>query len=434
MRFIVQVPIAAGWVSGSGRGLLIVLMAAAGCSGGQASPSGSAGSNPPTTPAATQISTPSDPHAGAMRAATAYLTAAATDAPLKARRMTRPTSRSARTRLQHLAAWLHRLGPSRLVLQASGYSSDDDGATVGVEVEMSMRFGTPPFSTPVPAGSYVLDVSGGKVVSARPLEPGRNLAAISTPFVSHGTVGTVIYGRSDLADEARSILTVADAEAPAIHRDFGGGAATNRPVLLLVTSDHQLNRFCSCSPTESPLGLEWSGLVFVVLPEWQRAQEIQRRSVVVHELTHAGMRGLLGDTYRYSTSLSEGIAQYEEELYAGRAGYYRDLTDLAAAYRDRYDSAARWRSTDEQWGLHGKAVGLAYDDAFAVTRILIQRHGGFAAFRKVMRGFLRVKLTSGSFTKAELERIFRRATGASFTQISDETHAWVISGAWHTTL
>jgi hypothetical protein len=415
--------------------LLIVLMAAAGCSGGQASPSSPAGSNPATsTSATTPISTPPDPHAGAMRAATAYLTAAATGPPLKARRMTRPTSPSARTHLQHLAAWLHRLRPSRLVLQASGYSSDDSGAEVGVQVEMSMRFGTPPFSQPVPAGSYVLDVSGGKVVSARSLEPGQNLAAFVTPFVSHGTVGTVIYGRSDLADEAQSILTVADAEAPAIHRDFGGGAATNRPVLLLVTSDGQLNRFCSCSPTESPLGLEWSGLVFVVLPEWQRAQEIQRRSVVVHELTHAGMRGLLGDTYLYSTSLSEGIAQYEEELYAGRAGYYRDLTDLAAAYRDGYDSAARWRSTDEQWGLHGKAVGLAYGDAFAITRILIQRHGGFAAFRKVMRGFLKAQRTSGSFTKAELERIFRRATGRSFTQISDETHAWVISGGWHMTL
>jgi hypothetical protein len=181
--------------------LLIVLMAAAGCSGGQASPSSPAGSNPATsTSATTPISTPPDPHAGAMRAATAYLTAAATGPPLKARRMTRPTSPSARTHLQHLAAWLHRLRPSRLVLQASGYSSDDSGAEVGVQVEMSMRFGTPPFSQPVPAGSYVLDVSGGKVVSARSLEPGQNLAAFVTPFVSHGTVGTVIYGRSDLAD------------------------------------------------------------------------------------------------------------------------------------------------------------------------------------------------------------------------------------------
>jgi hypothetical protein len=84
--------------------------------------------------------------------------------------------------------------------------------------------------------------------------------------------------------------------------------------------------------------------------------------------------------------------------------------------------------------VHGSAVGLAYDDAFAITRILIQRHGGFAAFRKVMRGFLEAHVTSGSFTKAQLDRIFRRATGRSFTQISDETHAWVMSGAWRTTL
>jgi hypothetical protein len=205
-------------------------------------------------------------------------------------------------------------------------------------------------------------------------------------------------------------------------------------VLFLVASKSQLNRLCLCSPTENPLGLEWSGLVFVVMSEWRGAQEIQQRSVVVHELTHAGMRGLLGHEYEYSTSLSEGIAQYEEQLYDSRDGYYLDLTDLAAAYREGYDSGARWRSTDEMWGVHGSAVGLAYDDAFAITRILIQRHGGFAAFRKVMRGFLEAHVTSGLFTKAQLDRIFRRATGRSFTQISDETHAWVMSGAWHTTL
>jgi hypothetical protein len=414
--------------------LLIVLLAASGCSGGQASPSGSAGPNPvaSTTPA-TSAASP-DPHAAAIRSVKAYLTAAAVGPPGKARRLTRPTSPRARASLLSLAGWLHRLRPSRMVLQATAYPSDDHGAKVGVRVQMSMRFGKHPFSRPVPAGTYVLDVAGGEVVSARPLEPGRYLEAFATPFVSHGTTGTVIYSRSDLADEAQSILAVADAEAPAIHRDFGGGEATNRPVLVLVTSDRQLNRFCLCSPTESPLGLEWSGLVFVVLSQWQRTQEIQRRSVVVHELTHAGMSGLLGDRYRYSTSLSEGIAQYEEELYAGRAGYYRDLTDLAAAYRAGYDSAARWRSTGELWGVHGKAVELAYADAYAITRILIQRHGGFSAFRRVVRGFLEVRLTSGSFTKLELNRIFRYATGVSFTQISSETHAWVISGGWHTPL
>ncbi len=416
--------------------LLVVLAAVAGCSGGQASPSVSGGSHPPVSSAPQPSTTTApDPHAGAMRAAKAYLTEAALGSPRKARRMTRPASPRSRKGLQRLTGWLHRLSPSRLTLQASAYPSDDRGARVGVNVQISMRFGKPPFSRLVPAGPFVVDVADGRVVSARAIEPGRYLGAFATPFVSRGTTGTVIYGRADLADEAHSILSVADSEAPAIHRDFGGGSATDRPVLVVVSSDSQLNHFCLCSPTESPLGLEWSGLVFVVFSQWQRAQNIQRRSVVVHELTHAGMRGLFGAAYRYSTSLSEGIAQYEEELYAGRAGYYRDLTGLAAAYRDGYDSAARWRSTDDLWGVHGSsAVSTAYNDAFAITRILIQRHGGFAAFRKVVRGYLKVRLTSGSFTQPQLDRIFRSATGVSFTQISNETHAWVIAGGWHTPL
>jgi hypothetical protein len=84
------------------------------------------------------------------------------------------------------------------------------------------------------------------------------------------------------------------------------------------------------------------------------------------------------------------------------------------------------------WGLHGgAAIDLAYDDAFAITVMVVEHHGGTAALLRLLNGFSAdASIVSGP-TRAQLNQVFRHATGATFTQVSAEAHAWVLAHSWY---
>jgi len=412
--------------------LLCLALAAAGCSGGSgtAEPSLGASISSPA-PVSSAATTAPNPYPAASRLVRKYLAAAALRAPTVAHHMTSPDSARARRRLRGMERWLHQLAPSRLELYTSRYHTDDTNDRTGVRVQVRVRFGKRPLSHVVDAGEFVVDTSAGSVVGGRMLDPNNQLDAMRHPYTDRGSYGTVIYGERDLADEAAQLLAVAESEGPRLHGQFGGGRGIAQPVLVLAKSQAQLTKTCSCTPTENVLGLEKGGIVYVLLPAWRRSQEIVRQSVVVHELTHAATRHLFLNSDRVPLSLIEGIAEYEEQAYAGRQSYWASLDGLEAVYRRGYDSLSRWRSAEDMWGLHGAAIDLAYDDAYVITLMVVERHGGTAALRRLLSGFATDASIVNGPRRAQLDQVFRHATGATFTQVSAEAHAWVLARSWY---
>jgi hypothetical protein len=228
--------------------ILLISIATAGCASNTAatdpSPPASAASS---APASTSSTPEPDPYPSASRLARRYL-AAALRTPAAARHMTSPDSARARKRLRGMEQWLHQLAPTRLDLNTSHYYSDDTSDRTGVSVQVRVRFGSHPYSHVLEAGSFVVDTSAGSVVSGRMLDPNDQLDAMRHPYTDRGRYGTVIYGQRDLADEAAQLLSVTEAEGPRLRPQFGGGRGIAQPVVVLVKSQAQLTKTCSCSP------------------------------------------------------------------------------------------------------------------------------------------------------------------------------------------
>ena len=336
----------------------------------------------------------------------------------------------AQPRLRRLGLWLGGLGAGTVAVKITSYTPGDT-----VLADITARFGEKPYSEPVTIGTLEFRVRQGRVAGARMI--GHDyLASYATPLSIHGAHATVIYGDEALAGTARELLDVADAEAPRLQEEFGGGRAIRRPVIMLVPTLHAMAAACACAPRDYAVGMEYQGQVYVDLRKWEQEQAIIQRALVVHELTHVAMYpGADADTV--PSSLEEGTATYEEQLYAGREGYYYGLERLEAAYQHGYPTLRRWSSTYNGWGLTGDSpVDLAYQDAFAVVTMVVQHHGGIPAVRRLVRQFRHAGATgpTGELTRAQLARAFRRATGVPFATVEAEAHSWVLSGAWKSPL
>jgi hypothetical protein len=336
-------------------------------------------------------------------------------------------------RLRRLGLWLGRLGASSVAVKLSSYTHGDTSDTVLVGI--TVRFGRRAYSKPVSVGTLQFHVQGGHVSSGRMIDH-QYLASYAAPRSMHGQRATIVYGGTGEADAARELLNVADAEAPRLEQEFGGGRWISRPVIMLVPTERALAAACACTP-DDVLGLEYLGRAYIVLREWKRAPDITQRASLVHELTHVAMHQTADTDDTVPTSLKEGAARYEEQLYAGRESYYYRLDGLQAAYQRGYPTLSRWESTDTEWDLSGGSrVELAYEDAFATVTMIVQRHGGIPAVRRLVRQFRHVTATTatGSLTKAQITRAFRRAIGVPFSTVEAEARAWVLSGAWRTPL
>jgi cell wall-associated NlpC family hydrolase len=74
-------------------------------------------------------------------------------------------------------------------------------------------------------------------------------------------------------------------------------------------------------------------------------------------------------------------------------------------------------------------VGLAYDDAEAIVRTVIVRHGGLPALRRLARRFAGMSVRFG-YSAGQVRTAFRTALGVSLPRVEREAHAWAWSGRW----
>jgi hypothetical protein len=349
----------------------------------------------------------------------------------------RQSLQQAPPKVRNLGRWLAGLQASNVSVNVSSYSDGGDGSPAStIETTLFARFGRRPYSAQVPAGTIEFRVHGGSLLSAHRLDH-EDLAWYVHPHSVHGTLATVVYGSPDQRSAAAEMVAVADGQAPNLRATFGGGGAIRRPIIMIVPSIPALAGVCGCDPGHDVMGMERYGRVYIVLKVWRRAQPVMQRSCIVHELTHVAMRPSADvGTGAVPTSLKEGTAEYEEQLYAGHEGYYKALEDLAAAYGRGYSSLHTWSRWGMQWGMtNPRQVELGYDDAFAVVATVVRSHGGVAAVRRLVRQFKQMDASYAvPLTRRQLNGAFRRATGATFDTVSAEAHRWVLSGAWRTPL
>jgi hypothetical protein len=101
------------------------------------------------------------------------------------------------------------------------------------------------------------------------------------------------------------------------------------------------------------------------------------------------------------------------------------LAAIGRAYRRGFPTAERWRSADVEWGLQSPlAIELSYDDAEAMVRTVLVRHGGMAALRRLAIGFARRQEPSG-YPPGAVRAVFRTALGVGLREVEREAHAWV---------
>jgi hypothetical protein len=125
------------------------------------------------------------------------------------------------------------------------------------------------------------------------------------------------------------------------------------------------------------------------------------------------------------TSLAEGLAQYEQDRYLHRHHSGMPLAAIGRAYRRGFPTVERWRSADVEWGLRSlPAIQLSYDDAEAMVRTVLVRHGGMVALRRLATGFAGRQESSGYSLEA-VRAVFRDALGVPLLRVEREARAWV---------
>jgi hypothetical protein len=114
---------------------------------------------------------------------------------------------------------------------------------------------------------------------------------------------------------------------------------------------------------------------------------------------------------------TRGASVSLEELYA----YY---------YHDAFPTLRAWERRGTDWGLRNvHAIGLCYLDALAVTHVIVARHGGVDALRRLGAAF-RAQHARRDFTAAQVRAAFRRGLGVSFDHLVAEAHAYTRETVW----
>ena len=195
--------------------------------------------------------------------------------------------------------------------------------------------------------------------------------------------------------------------------------------MIYLTSDwKQAARIVPGDYPNEPTGITYQGRVILNDAEWRYWGDPGAQGVIVHELTHLVTEHSLAAA---PTSLAEGLAQYEQDRYLHRHNSRIPLTAIGRAYRHGFPTAERWRSAVVEWGLHSPmAIELSYDDAEAMVRTVLVRHGGMAALRRLAKGFAGRQWFTG-YSLDTVRSVFRTALGVPLRQVEREAHAWVWS-------
>jgi hypothetical protein len=155
---------------------------------------------------------------------------------------------------------------------------------------------------------------------------------------------------------------------------------------------------------------------------------VERDATIAHELTHVASMGMLG---RSPHSLIEGLAMYEEDQFLHRLRFHLLLGPIAAVYaHGGFPSATIWGRRTTDWGIaNARAVDLCYQDAQAMTTVIIQRHGGVGGLRRLAHAFnaMHAGDHGAVYSAAQVQEAFQRGLGVSFDQVVAEAHAYAAS-------
>jgi hypothetical protein len=403
--------------------LALALLVAAGClDGGAASqPRSEAGgaAAPPQSP---------ERHFDASRpVAVHYLRAVAAGDSATAARLARPDGRRARRSLRQLADWLGRLPIRRL--RAEGGQVVIRGAEgAGVRIALFARVGLrPPYSPWVRLGERTLALRFARghwrVSSEATGELGAGgvvygLSVFRHPLAVEREHVTVLYDGGAFTGLAAELGDDAEQALPGLLERYGGDRASRRPVVFLVPDRATGERLAGIDITrgETPEGWQAGRFAYVDASRWGADAEPERAAVVVHELTHLVTRRLLRGSPQ---SLLEGVASYEQDRYLRERGYLLPLGGLAAELERGFSAVDLWRSRRFDWGLGDRdEVQLAYADALAMARAVVERDGGVPALRRLGSAF--AALASGGWTRAEVRAAFRSALRRSFDEVEGQ--------------
>jgi hypothetical protein len=400
----------------------------AGCMGGgsDAAPPPRCSGRPGSPPAAAR--------AHAADVASSYLTALATHHYDAAQTLAEACTGAQRRSLDRLWTWLAgmpmesvKLGPAHVT---------QDGLAVSVRAMVYGRFGAPPASAWVRLGPRTLQLAWarhGWRVRADVSRPSRSdlgvygFSQFRHPYFINGSRATVVYPSTTELVDAEHVLDAAESAAPRLWQTYGGGAAGLRPLIFLIDNAGQGERLAhiDLGKVRTPAGFQYSSFAYVDLPEWRRLDSVHQQSMVVHELTHVVTRPMLD---RAPHSLLEGIAMDEEARFLRVRGASMSLEQLYAFYyHDAFPTLRVWERRETDWGLSNlRAIGLCYMDALAMTHVIVSRHGGVDALRRLGAAF-RAQHVRRDFTPAQVRAAFQRGLGVSFERVEAEAHAYARS-------
>jgi hypothetical protein len=401
-----------------------VAVACAACGGG-----GSAAS---PVPHCTRSTAPAPAPAAAGPVAVAYLRALAGHRYDHAQTYAHACSATQQHSLDQLWLWLASM-PTQAIKVTDAHVTPRAG-DVTVSATLFARFGPAPYSAWVTLGPRTLSLTPGHgswhVRADVSVVHRSDLAAYGVSWLHHpyfinGRRVTVIYAKPGDVVDAQQILDTADSVTPRLTSLFGGGVAGLRPVIFLVDNRSQGERLAhvSLGKVRTPAGFQYSSFAYVDLPLWRTLPSVEQASMVDHELTHVVTRPMLADAPH---SLLEGIAEYEENQYVGDYGEAIPLDAIAPYYvHDAFPSLRLWERRESDWGLPNvRVINLAYEDALAMTHVIMIENGGVAGLRRLGAAF-RAEHARRDFTAAEVQRAFRTGLHVSFARVAAEARAYV---------
>ena len=310
---------------------------------------------------------------------------------------------------------------------------------VGVRVVIRARLLPQPLSTWIPIGERVMLArysSGGWRVAAdisarRDVHTGQyGLRLFEQPSVLTGKHATVIYENTEASNAAQQILADADEVVPRLTALDGTDRAAFHPVVFVVDSRQQGEKLSGVPIVrkELPQGFVVNGLAYIEWPEWAGGDVLERDGTIAHELTHIASTGMLG---RSPHSLIEGLAMYEEDQFLRGLRFHLLLGPIASVYaHGGFPSAAIWGRRATDWGIsNANDVDLCYEDAQAMTTMIMERHGGVSGLRRLAHAFNAMHASHHGllYSPAQVREAFQRGLGVSFDQVVAEAHAYAAS-------
>jgi hypothetical protein len=321
-------------------------------------------------------------------------------------------------------------GQSRVIARATRGSPWPGSAEVKVTV--FIHFGTAPYSAWITAATRTLRLDsrpgGWRVTTDTTRARKGKLSAYGfgsyeRPESLSGDRATVVYSATSDKADATAILDTADAVIGPLWKRYGGGRAALRPILFLVTDQKQAEKLAhvQLGKVRTPAGFEFSSYAYINLPQWEQYDSIDRRSMIVHELTHVATRSWVESAPH---SLAEGVAMYEEDLWRRQHQLPGiPLYQLREVYQHGFPSSVIWSRRETDWGLTDLfAIQYSYLDAMTMVQQIVAHHGGVPGLRRLAAAF-QARAGRGDFSASEVDAAFVQALGVSFDQVVAEAHA-----------